>query len=228
MITHTAIQEELQSSGRKNNQKCLHYKHPVLGETGAQGRALFYADSASMPPHTHTHMHRHVHTRTHMYSQMHVQTHRLTYKHTRIHLPTLTYRASHMVQMVKNLPFNAGDTGLIPGSGRSPGEENGNPLQYSCLGNPMDGGAWWAAVQQSQRVRHDLALNNNIHVYTNTRIPMNTQRHTFTYRHIHTNTHQGTNTQGLLLRSLCQAPGPWQRQWEKPGRKLHEATFGSE
>ena len=36
---------------------------------------------------------------------------------------------------------NAGDVGLIPGSGRSPGEENGNPLQYSCLGNPMDGGA---------------------------------------------------------------------------------------
>ena len=43
--------------------------------------------------------------------------------------------------MVKNLPANAGDpgdTGLIPGSGKSPGEENGNPLQYSCLENPMD------------------------------------------------------------------------------------------
>ena len=37
---------------------------------------------------------------------------------------------------------NAGDTGLIPGSGRFPGKENGNPLQYSCLENPMDGGAW--------------------------------------------------------------------------------------
>ena len=41
---------------------------------------------------------------------------------------------------------NAGDTGLIPGSGRSPGEGNGNPLQYSCLGNAMDRGAWRAAV----------------------------------------------------------------------------------
>ena len=41
---------------------------------------------------------------------------------------------------------NAGDLGLIPGLGRSPGEGNGNPLQYSCLENPMDGGAWWAAV----------------------------------------------------------------------------------
>ena len=41
---------------------------------------------------------------------------------------------------------NAGDPGLILGSGRSPGEGNGNPLQYPCLENPMDGGAWWATV----------------------------------------------------------------------------------
>ena len=49
--------------------------------------------------------------------------------------------------MVKNLPANAGDTGdtgSIPRSGRSPGEGNGNPLQYSCLENPMDRGGWWA------------------------------------------------------------------------------------
>ena len=47
---------------------------------------------------------------------------------------------------VRNLPANAGDMDLIPGSGRSPGEGNGNPLQSSCLENPGDGGAWWAAV----------------------------------------------------------------------------------
>ena len=50
---------------------------------------------------------------------------------------------------VKNLPANAGDTrdaGLIPGLGRSPGEENGNPLQHSCLENPMGNGAWQAIV----------------------------------------------------------------------------------
>ena len=41
---------------------------------------------------------------------------------------------------------NAGDPGSIPGSGRSPGEGNGNPLQYSCLENPMGRGAWWATV----------------------------------------------------------------------------------
>ena len=54
-----------------------------------------------------------------------------------------------MVLVVKNLPGNVGDlrvVGLIPGSGRSPGEENGNPLQYSCLENPTDQGAWWAIV----------------------------------------------------------------------------------
>ena len=51
--------------------------------------------------------------------------------------------------MVKHLPVNAGDArdlGSIPGSGKSPGEGNGNPLQYSCLENPMDRGAWWATV----------------------------------------------------------------------------------
>ena len=46
----------------------------------------------------------------------------------------------------KESACNAGDSGSIPGSGRSPGEGNGNPLQYSCLENPMDGGAWWATV----------------------------------------------------------------------------------
>ena len=46
----------------------------------------------------------------------------------------------------KESAYNAGDLGLIPGLGRSPGERNGNPLQCSCLGNPMDREAWWAAV----------------------------------------------------------------------------------
>ena len=49
-------------------------------------------------------------------------------------------------QSVKNPPANAGDAGLIPGSGRSPGGGNGNSLQYSCLENPMARGAWWATV----------------------------------------------------------------------------------
>jgi len=51
---------------------------------------------------------------------------------------------------------NAGDPSLIPGSGRSPGEGNGNPLQYSCLENPMDRGAWWATHYGVSRVEHEL------------------------------------------------------------------------
>ena len=51
-----------------------------------------------------------------------------------------------MAQTVENLPAKEGDPGLIPGSGRSPREGNGNPLQYSCLENSMDRGAWWATI----------------------------------------------------------------------------------
>ena len=65
--------------------------------------------------------------------------------------------SSTMLQLIFTLSFpggsevkasacNEGDPGLIPGLRRSPGEGNGNPLQYTCLENPRDGGAWWAAV----------------------------------------------------------------------------------
>ena len=56
---------------------------------------------------------------------------------------------------VKASACNAGDLGSIPGSGRTSGEGNDNPLLYSCLENPMDGGAWWAIVHRLQRVGHD-------------------------------------------------------------------------
>ena len=55
----------------------------------------------------------------------------------------------------KKFPYNAGDTGLIPGSGRCPAGEHGNLLQYSWLENPKDRGAWWLQTTESQRVRHD-------------------------------------------------------------------------
>ena len=73
--------------------------------------------------------------------------------------------------MVKNLPANAGDigeAGLIPGSGRSPGERNRNPLQYSCLENPTDRGAWRATVHgvaKSQTQLSNLALIVPMHAY---------------------------------------------------------------
>ena len=59
--------------------------------------------------------------------------------------------------VVKNPPVNAGDTGLISGSGRPPGRENGNPLQYSCLGNAMDRGAWQASVQEVTKSQTQLS-----------------------------------------------------------------------
>ena len=63
--------------------------------------------------------------------------------------------------MVKNQPANAEDVGLIPGSGRSPGVGNHNPLQYSCLENSMDRGAWWATVHGVSE------LGTTEHTYTN-------------------------------------------------------------
>ena len=53
--------------------------------------------------------------------------------------------------------YNEGDLGSVPGSGRSPGEGNGNPLQYSCLENPMDRGAWWATVHRGTKSRTRLS-----------------------------------------------------------------------
>ena len=72
--------------------------------------------------------------------------------------------------MVKNPPANTGDVASIPGSGRLPGEGNGNPLQYSCLRNPMNGGAWRATQSEVTKelvtkvndlaVKQQLARNN--------------------------------------------------------------------
>ena len=77
-----------------------------------------------------------------------------------IYLVVVTYHFPGTAS-VKNLPANAGDvrdTDLIPGSGRSPGEENGNPLQYSCLDNPMDRGTWQATVDRVTKSSVDRSL----------------------------------------------------------------------
>ena len=70
---------------------------------------------------------------------------------------------------IKNPPANAGDVaevGLIPGLGRSPGGGNGNPLQYSCLENPMDRGAWWATVHGVTKSWIQLNTHTHTHKYT--------------------------------------------------------------
>ena len=68
--------------------------------------------------------------------------------------------------MVKNLPARVGgtrDTVLIPESGRSPGVGNGNPLQYSCLENSMDRGAWWATVHGAAKSQTGLSTDTHTH-----------------------------------------------------------------
>ena len=107
---------------------------------------------------------------TYAYMHVHTHTHPLNYQWELtplvICLPSackwswqpLFLVAFLMAQMVKNLLANTGDLGLIPGSGRSPGEGNGYPLQYSCLENPMDRGAWWATVHGVAK-RHDWETN---------------------------------------------------------------------
>ena len=78
--------------------------------------------------------------------------------HTGLGLP------SRMIQVVKNLPANnAGDAGSIHGSGRFPGEGNSNPLQYSCLGNPKDRGAWWATVHTDVKSQTRLSRHMPCH-----------------------------------------------------------------
>ena len=70
-----------------------------------------------------------------------------------------------MAQKIKNLPANAGDLGSIPGLGRSPGGGHGNPLQYSCLENPMDRGTWWATVHGVTKSRTQLRLTLSFSSY---------------------------------------------------------------
>ena len=89
---------------------------------------------------THTHTHMHTHTCMHTHVRVHTDMHTRARTYTRAHTHTCTHAMSAV---------NVGDLGSIPGLGRSPGKGNGNPLQYSCLGNPMNGGAWWVTKSQT-------------------------------------------------------------------------------
>ena len=73
-------------------------------------------------------------------------------EHTRLLAVTLGFPGG---SDSKESACNAGDLGLIPGSGRSPGEGNGYPLRYSCLENSVDRGAWWATVHRGAKIGHD-------------------------------------------------------------------------
>ena len=97
----------------------------------------------------------------------------------RIHGTGKQFGASQMVQMVENLPANARDTrdtGLISGSGKSPGERNGNSLQHSCLENSMDRRVWQATVHGVGHGKLDTTVYLCVPAYT----------HTHTHTHTHT------------------------------------------
>ena len=72
----------------------------------------------------------------------------------------------------KSSACNAGDLGSIPGLGRSPGEGNGNPLQYFCLENPMDRGTWWSTLHGATRLRHDIATKPSSTYFTHDSVYM--------------------------------------------------------
>ena len=83
----------------------------------------------------------------------------------------LVRRASQVAQLVKNLPANVGDArdmSLIPGLRRSPGEGNGSPLQYSCVEDPMDRGAWWAPVHGVTKSQIQLSAYAWMNTYAHT------------------------------------------------------------
>ena len=86
--------------------------------------------------------------------------------------------ASQVVLAIKNLPANSGDVkdkGSIPEQGRSPGEGNGKPLQYSCIENPMDRGAYWAIVHRVTKSRTRLK-QLHMHACTHTHTHTHTKR----------------------------------------------------
>ena len=76
-----------------------------------------------------------------------------------------------MAQMVKRLAYNVGDLDLIPVLGRYSGEGSGNPLLYSCLENPMVGGAWWAAYSPWGRKESDTTAQLHFHFLSDNTFP---------------------------------------------------------
>ena len=122
------------------------------------------------------------------------------------------HRASQVVLAVRNLPANAGDlrdTGSIPELGKSRGGGHGNPLQCSCLENPRDGGAWWAAVcgvAQSQTRLKRLSSSSSIYTYIHI-MEKNMKRYVYVSILFHILFHYGL-LQDIECSSQCCAVGP--------------------
>ena len=114
--------------------------------------------------------------------------------------------------VVKNLPVNARDMGWIPQWGRSPGEGNGNPIQYCCLGNPMDKGAWQATVPGVTKSWTHLSNWAGMHTHTHTHIPWKVPNTTGRFRSMRNCYNQETFMISKLLIL---------RIWQQKNRHLH-------
>ena len=110
-------------------------------------------------------------------------------------------QASQVAKVVKNLPVDAGDASLTPGSGKSPGGGHGNPLQYSCLEKPMDRGAWRATwwSRGSQRVRDDWSDLPHMHAKSDTHLNSIIQNDEIT-RHLMSSSYISALNWGVLYR----------------------------
>ena len=133
--THTCTHTHAHTSTETHThtQRCMHTQAHAHTGTGTYPHAEGYM-------HTQAYTHMHTQTRTHTHKHIH---------NTHMCRSMCISMTSLVVQLVKNPTANAGgarDTSLIPGSGRSPGEGNGNTLQYSCLENPTNRVAWRATI----------------------------------------------------------------------------------
>ena len=111
--------------------------------------------------------------------------------------------------MVKNLPADAGDGGSIPGWGRSPGEGNGYPLQYSCLENPIDRGTWQATVRGVTESQTRLSTHTHTHTHTHNKHLKTSVA--LSIRHLYFS-FTGLGSSSALLQHL-RFPGTSCRQW---------------
>ena len=135
--------------------------------------------------HTHTEIHTNIYIQTQIYTKIHTHKHIQTNTHTRRNTYKYIHRGFPGGSENKASACKAGDLGSIPGSGRSPGEGNGNPLPSTCLENSMDGGAWWATahrVAKSWTRLSDFTFDIHTNKYTQT---THTHTHKYTETCIH-------------------------------------------
>ena len=152
-----------------------------------------------------------------------------------VHSTTTLSSGFQVVLVVKNLPGNAvdiRDTGSIPGSEARPGGGNGNPLQYSCLGNPTDRGAWRVTVRRMAKSQIWLKrLSTELSEYCS--IPngwrslnCDSPRFCCPDRHFHSHFEQDCEEEARSGWAPCAFHGVWSARWQIPGHFLSEAALG--